>query len=147
MNNCCDDIAPLKGDKKLQCPECNEVQNLVSYQTLIHHLKNPNKLSLKEDSAYYFCKNPNCSTVYFGGDDLKFSRDDVRWLVGQKSTDDHRQICYCFNVTYDQIVDEFSAKGRSETKEFVMAQTKAKNCACEVRNPSGRCCLVDFPKN
>jgi hypothetical protein len=146
MSDCCDNKAPPKGNKKLQCLDCDEMQNAVPYQTLIHHLKNPKQISLPEDSAYYFCKNPNCSTVYFCADDLKYSMDDVRWPIGQKSSDDNRQICYCFDVTFDQVVDEFAATGRSETKEFVMAQTKAKNCACEVRNPSGRCCLVDFPK-
>jgi hypothetical protein len=28
----------------------------------------------------------------------------------------------------------------------VMAQTKAGLCSCDTSNPSGRCCLKDFPK-
>jgi hypothetical protein len=28
----------------------------------------------------------------------------------------------------------------------VIEQTRLHNCACDVRNPSGRCCLKDFPK-
>jgi hypothetical protein len=32
------------------------------------------------------------------------------------------------------------------TREFVVEQTKLKHCACEVQNPSGKCCLKDFPK-
>jgi len=30
-------------------------------------------------------------------------------------------------------------------KDFVVEQTKADVCACDIRNPSGRCCLKDFP--
>jgi len=29
-------------------------------------------------------------------------------------------------------------------KAFVIQQTKEGLCACESRNPSGRCCLADF---
>ena len=49
-------------------------------------------------------------------------------------------------ATTDEVSNEFTQYGSSKTKEFVMAQTKAQNCACEIRNPSGKCCLVDFPK-
>jgi len=28
-----------------------------------------------------------------------------------------------------------------------VAKTKQKSCACEIRNPSGKCCLADFPKS
>ena len=31
-----------------------------------------------------------------------------------------------------------------EIVEFVKRETKSKSCACETRNPSGRCCLSDF---
>ena len=48
-------------------------------------------------------------------------------------------LCYCFGVSradFDR---------NPGTKDFVTAQTKAGLCACETSNPSGRCCLKDFP--
>jgi len=39
------------------------------------------------------------------------------------------------------------AEGTAEAiKAFVVQQTKEKLCACESRNPSGRCCLADFKR-
>ncbi|MGZ4960840.1 MAG: hypothetical protein ACXV7J_16505 [Methylomonas sp.] len=31
-------------------------------------------------------------------------------------------------------------------KAFVMQRTQARECACEIRNPSGQCCLVNFKR-
>ena len=146
MSSCCDTQLAAKHDKKMLCPECDEKQNLTSYQTLLHQLRQPYAQELNENSAYYFCRNQNCNIVYFDTAGHVFTQDDVRWVVGQKMSSSSRQICYCFDVTYDEVVKEFEHKGSSKTKEFVMSQTKAKNCACEIRNPSGKCCLVDFPK-
>jgi len=32
-------------------------------------------------------------------------------------------------------------------RDFVVAQTRLGLCACDTRNPSGRCCLIDFPRD
>ncbi|MCK5920792.1 MAG: hypothetical protein KAG66_07615, partial [Methylococcales bacterium] len=50
-------------------------------------------------------------------------------------------LCYCYGVTCQQ------ALNNPDAKAFVLAQTKLKNCACDTRNPSGRCCLKDFSKD
>lgn len=146
MSTCCDTAASTKQSKKMLCPSCGVKQNFLPHQTLIHQLKNPKNIEVNPDIPYYFCRNSSCETVYFSPSQSSFSPDDLRWPVGQKSTEPDRQICYCFDVTYDQVVKELARDGVSKTKEFVMAQTKLKNCACEIRNPSGKCCLVDFPK-
>lgn len=145
MNLCCKAPSASKYEKKMGCPQCDVKQNLTSYQTLLHHLRNPYTKNLKEDVAYYFCSNSNCNIVYFDTEDNVFLRDDLRQKVGQKTISTSRQICYCFDVTYDQITNELAQNGKSKTKEFVIEQTKIKNCACDIRNPSGKCCLADFP--
>ncbi len=146
MNNCCDLQSKTKVKKKEVCPQCNAEQNITSYQTVLHHLKTPYVQQLDEQRGYYFCRNTNCDTVYFDTENKVFGKEDVRMEIGQKSNLDTRQICYCFDVTFDKVVLEIEEKGFSEIKEFVKSQTKAKNCACEIRNPAGRCCLIDFPK-
>ena len=146
MSSCCDSPSGVKHQKKMLCPECCENQNLVLYQTLLHQLRHPSCKQLNEDSAYYFCKNQNCDVVYFNTEETMFKQEDLRWEVGQKLTSTSKVICYCFDVTYCEVSKEFERDGSSKTKEFVIAQTKARNCACEIRNPSGRCCLADFPK-
>jgi CopZ-like zinc binding protein len=131
--------------KKANCPKCGYDQRSVSYQTVLHHIVHPDNRSLN-DQAYYFCDSAECSVIYFSNNDLVFTQDQVRESVGQKTTNSMRTVCYCFDVTAKQVIDELTTTGHSVSKEFVSAQTKAKNCACDIRNPSGRCCLVNFPK-
>jgi len=47
----------------------------------------------------------------------------------------------CFGFTRKNIQDEIAERGRSAIGERITAEVKAGNCACEVKNPSGKCCL------
>ena len=44
-----------------------------------------------------------------------------------------------------EVAEAFHAANK-EIKDFVIKSTKEKTCACTTRNPSGKCCLKDFPK-
>jgi len=145
MSVCCS--SKLKSDiaRKENCPQCGDSQHSVLYQTVLHHVVHPDNQRLKEQ-AYYFCDSSVCPVVYFSGDDLVFTQERLRESVGQKTSDPLRTVCYCFDVTAQQVIDELTRDGHSASKEFVVAQTKARHCACEIRNPSGRCCLVNFSK-
>ena len=52
-------------------------------------------------------------------------------------------LCYCFGHTRRSIADQITATGRSSAFAAVTHKVKAGHCACEVKNPSGRCCLGD----
>lgn len=145
MSSCCSSMSKSEITKKTNCPQCGNSQHLVSYQTVLHHVVHPDNQNLK-DQAFYFCDSSECPVIYFSNNELVFTQDQLRESVGQKTTNLMRTVCYCFGVTANQVIDELTATGRSVSKEFVTAQTKAKNCACDIRNPSGRCCLVNFPK-
>ncbi len=142
MSNCCG--GSKKIDKKPMCPECKGEYKLVPLDTLLHQLASPHNQSIKEQS-FYFCSNPECNIVYFGSAGDLYSVDQVRSQIGQKQTKPSRLICYCFDISAQTAADDLNKNGASKIKEFVKAQTQAKRCACEIRNPSGKCCLVDFP--
>ncbi len=146
MNDCCKNKGVPEFKKKELCPRCNEAQNITSYQTVLHHLAQPYSHALSEDNGYYFCKNNQCDVVYFDTKGTLFELGDVRGKIGEKDHSPKRQICYCFDVTFDQVEAEIEEHGFSSIKEFVKSQTKLKNCACEIRNPTGKCCLINFPK-
>ena len=61
--------------------------------------------------------------------------------VGVKETADPIPVCYCFGFTRGDIHDEIAETGGSTIAERISAEVKAGNCACEVKNPSGKCCL------
>ena len=140
MSECCntEKSVPVY-PKRYRCPFNQQEYKAVSRKTVLQHANKPWQLSLPEQ-GYYFCTDPECDVVYFGEDDRVLIRNNLRTDVGQKSTGNTRTICYCFGVSLQQ------AQADATVKEFVVEQTRQHMCDCENRNPSGRCCLNDFPK-
>jgi hypothetical protein len=99
-------------------------------------------------TAYYFCDDPACDVVYFPADPQAplFRRADLQVRVGVKEKDDPILVCYCFGFTRSDILDEIRRTGRSTVGERIGAEVRAGNCACEVKNPSGKCCLGDVSR-
>ena len=93
---------------------------------------------------YWFCPDPACDVVYFGGDGSRFTTGDVRVRVWQKCAPGDRPICYCFAESEDSIRAEIASHGRSRAVDRVRGEIAAGRCACEVRNPRGVCCLGDL---
>ena len=145
MDECCGGDSSSKVAAKMACPECSVLQKSVSYQTVVHHTHHPYNQELDEVGNYYFCQNSCCNVIYFDSNEAFLSIEKVRGPIGQKMDIPSRPVCYCFDVTEEQVLKELARDGVSKTKEFVKALTSGKLCACEIRNPSGRCCLVDFP--
>lgn len=140
MSDCCDgDSCSTKRPTKLPCPRSGQACNAVEVRTILHHLARPWKWEAGEQT-YYFCDDPRCEVVYFGGDGETILQDSLRTPVGIKTQADDALICYCFGVTRAQACHDPAIKA------YVVEQTKTKHCACDIRNPSGRCCLKDFPR-
>jgi bacterioferritin-associated ferredoxin len=94
-------------------------------------------------AQYYFCDAPECDVVYFPFDAQApiFRRADLLVRVGAKEKADPIPVCYCFGFTRKDIEKEIAETGRSTVAELISAEVKAGKCACEVKNPSGKCCL------
>ena len=140
MSDCCSSQQDMKHSSKRHVCPVNGIQYLeVTYQTVLHHVKAHWELALKKQ-RYYFCDDPDCEVIYFGFDNTCITKPMLRTKVGIKETVDDGLICYCFGVT------KAEAKSNKQAKAFVIEQTKNARCSCETKNPSGRCCLKDFPK-
>jgi hypothetical protein len=100
------------------------------------------------NTQYYFCDSSECEVVYFplGSQAPLFRRGDLIVRVGPKETEDPIPVCYCFGFTRKGIESEIAETGRSTVAERISAEVKAGNCACEVKNPSGKCCLGDVAR-
>ncbi len=140
MSDCCSSntCSSLK-PRKAVCPGNGKTYSSVSEVTILHHLKEPWKHNLKSQ-GYYFCDEPNCDVAYFGEDQTTISKKELRTTIGVKEADQDTLVCYCYGVS------KADAVRYPAIKEFVTEQTKTGSCACETRNPSGKCCLKDFPK-
>lgn len=140
MSECCSPKKEVEQrPKRYVCPNNGKKYLEVPYSTVLHHFKAPWKLIPKEQ-AYYFCDDPECDVVYFGYDNSTIAKDQLRTRVGIKESADNALICYCFGVSKSEAQTEELAK------LFVIEQTKNSQCSCTTFNPSGRCCLKDFPK-
>lgn len=130
--------------RKYVCPENGNEYSAVPKYTILHHIKAPWRRYLKQQ-GYYFCDDPDCAVVYFGEDDLVINKDELRTHVGQKDESTESPLCYCFGISYQDVNLAAMMGEFSHIKNFVIEQTRQSDCGCDVRNPSGKCCLRDFP--
>jgi hypothetical protein len=108
-------------------------------------------ISLRElaPGDYYFCATLDCAVVYFApatsassrvAAQRTITRDQLRERVFQKETADEVLVCYCFRYSLGAIRHSDEA-GRSAVLAAIVAGTQQGQCACELRNPQGGCCL------
>ena len=125
----------------MECPACARQGSTVDALTLKAMLAN----SLTEVRAveYRFCRTPGCPTVYYSADgEQQFLERDIREQVHNKHPDDDGVfVCYCFRHTPESIKQELAVTGRSTVVAAITAGIQAGQCACDIRNPQGSCCL------
>ncbi len=124
------------------CPACGKKGKLVGMETVKAMLA-VTLHEIQSERTYLFCRTEACAVVYFADDGEQiFTEDELREKVYQKHPDDDDVfVCYCFRHTLSSIREELLATGQSTVVETVTAGTKIHQCACEIRNPQGSCCL------
>ncbi len=140
MSECCSVRVP---PSPMSCPECGSRSKQVdplTVKSLVRHL--PFQMATAQ---YYFCEAPDCDVVYFPSNPQAptFRQGDLLVRVGLKEKHDPIPVCYCFGVSRQEIWDDVRENSKSSLAERIKAEVKAGNCACEVKNPSGKCCLGD----
>ncbi len=141
MTSCCTStVKQTRRSQKKSCPLSHNVCVSVAINTVLHHLKKPWQWQLK-DQNYYFCDEPACEVVYFAQDGSLIKQNELRTPVGLKSSSVNALLCYCFGITARE------AAADSQLKQFVIEKTSNNQCACSILNPSGRCCLKEFPES
>jgi len=93
------------------------------------------------NTQYYFCDSSDCDA-----EAPRFCREDLVVRVGAKETAEPIPICYCFGFSRQDIWDEIRSTGKSTVAKRITAEVEAGRCACEVKNPSGKCCLGDVTR-
>jgi len=142
MSECCSvntSRSPISAE--MPCPLTgtrSKKVDFVTIQSLVRHL--PFGMPPVQ---YYFCGAVDCDIVYFPShpEAPTFYRDDLLVRVGVKETHDPIPVCYCFGIMRETIEEEIRHTGKSTVAERIKAEVKAGRCACQVKNPSGRCCL------
>ena len=125
----------------VSCPDCLRTGKPVNPLTLKALLAVP--LTEVREVDYGFCRTQDCPVVYYSADgQQRFLERDLRERVSQKHpADEDVFVCYCFRHTLQSIRREAAATGESTVVAAITAGIKAGQCACDIRNPQGSCCL------
>jgi len=89
---------------------------------------------------FWLCRDPDCEVVYFSSCGEPITVRDVSVIPGFKTSADDL-VCYCFQHRRGEIAAQLQATGETSIPEAIKQEIQAGNCACEVRNPSGKCCM------
>jgi hypothetical protein len=141
MDECC--CPPPQAARRQPCPACGVSAAVVEPQTVKAVLMDA-ALRRFEVDAYYFCASFDCDVVYFGLGGGRLSKRDLRVPVWQKEPPGSRTLCYCFGENEADIRAELQQTRRPEAVSRVREHIAARRCACDIRNPSGACCLGDL---
>lgn len=115
---------------QLYCPHCGSRIHEVSVRTIHHHIRQP-WLWQAQASHYFHCGNVQCDLVYWGDDGSELLKTRLR-----EDASSNDLVCYCFGVSGADL------RSNPEVRNYLVTQTRERQCACEIRNPAGRCCLT-----
>ena len=122
------------------CPECGRAGKPVQGQTVKAMLS----VSLRtvQDTQYLFCRTQTCPVVYYSANaEQTFTVEQVRERVYQKDPEaEDVFVCYCFRHTVGNL-RLASPEGRHGIVDDINTGIHVGQCACDLRNPQGSCCL------
>ena len=130
-------------EKPGACPACGTKGQAVQVLTVKSLVREHARVSPK--ASYMFCRSPECDVVYFSADGI-FRKPDVKVRVGLKEKEGPIPLCYCFDYTLEHVQRDLAERGGTDVPDRIKAEINAGFCACEVKNPSGKCCLGNVTK-
>ena len=133
--SCCS--TPAVRNEARDCPRCGRRGQSVDRLTVAALTSG----IVPPSQRYWLCRELECEAVYFGEDGTVITASDLNVAPGLKSKAPEALVCYCFQHRRGDIEAELVADGETTIPDRITAEVKAGNCACEVRNPSGKCCL------
>jgi hypothetical protein len=122
------------------CPACGQVGRPVRDVTVRAILPREHADRLASDQPR-FCPTPHCEVLYYGRDGRVARKQEARVRVGLKEIEDPIPLCYCFGFTRAGVEREIARTGTCTIPDRIAAGIRAGRCACEIKNPSGACCL------
>ena len=129
-------VPDVESSINASCPTNGKMGRRMDTQVVKAMLNLP--LNVLRNVEYRFCSDPDCPTVYYSVDGAQtFAEADLRERVYQKHPQDAGvYVCYCFQHR----VGEIAAEGKRITAQINKGIENGQ-CACDIRNPQGSCCL------
>ncbi|WP_084190949.1 putative iron-sulfur cluster-binding metallochaperone [Methylomarinum vadi] len=138
MSDCC---PKTSAKTKRVCPECGSTCIKVGMATLYHQVRFPENQHIAVGD-YYFCSSTQCPVAYFSVAGETVPKQRLRTYQEMQNG----KLCYCFDIDAEQYLSALRANRGAQIKDFVVRRTQLGDCACDIRNPSGQCCLARFKR-
>nr|WP_321329170.1 hypothetical protein [uncultured Ilyobacter sp.] len=129
---CCS-TSNISKDTKV-CPLCHSKSEKVGEKTVLSLLKEEN-YDLVGNQEFYYCNNQDCDLIYFSENTI-FYKKDLKITVDDKA-------CFCFDISKEEVEKE----GKDKVLDKIKANMKSTGCSCDVKNPSGKCCMNQIEKD
>lgn len=123
--------------KTRTCPGCGEQGPTVGPATVAALTR----VRVAPKQRFRLCRSLECEVVYHGDLGAVLGVGDLHLVPGFKTVSEQGLVCYCFLHSRAEIEQELRATGESTVPARIQKEIKMGHCACEVRNPAGRCCL------
>ncbi len=127
-------------DHATGCPSCGAVGRAVPDVTVTAMLA-PDTAARVLAVERRFCRTRSCDVLYYGADGRWIDKREARVRVAAKEPEPPTTVCYCFDVTAEELRREIHELGEAPSRERIKREIRAGTCDCERNNPSGACCL------
>lgn len=122
------------------CPVCNGIGQKVRKVTVEHQVK-PSVEVAVEGEPFYLCRTPACKVAYYALDSkvtITINQDQLINKIWFKNVPSTVPICYCANVTEEEILYHVAVAQCCSTLEDIKRHTGANTgCECLTKNPAG----------
>lgn len=117
-----------------RCSRCGTQSTTVPLSLVRHHLLDAWHGRF-EGKEFSFCAAPTCDVVYSAIDGVTIGTGEVQRAPAYKTGRAAGPLCFCFDVSGVDV------SGDPDPVPYIRERVRLGECACDVLNPSGACCL------
>lgn len=126
-------------EKDIYCPICKGKAQEVKTITVKHFVLD-SLLDKIRIGKYFICLNENCDVVYFNQRNVIIGTKDIKTPIWYKKDADPKYVCYCNQVTEQQIIDAVLLENAKTIKDIIKITGAMKDAKCSINNPLSKCC-------
>lgn len=131
-------------EEENRCPECGNIGVYVPFET-VHHLANSfikEQLTTYQNDEFYLCTHRACKLAYYTNNNGRVFLNQIKVPVWFKHDKDTYLVCYCRNISLDDIKEAVNNLTEDITKEKVIQYLNKVDIKidCLHNNPTGMCC-------
>lgn len=118
------------------CPVCNGIGQKVRKVTVEHQVQPGVEIG---GEPFFLCRTADCEVAYYTQDSsMTINQDQLVNKIWFKNVSSPIPICYCANVTEEEILHHVAVTQCCSTLEDIKRHTGANTgCQCLTKNPAG----------